>query len=384
MPRTPRNLDALRAAYLIVFDSFAAARSDAAGELDISKAAATRLLNRLRDAGLIAAHEVNDEAQGNARKGAFAEVAWQATQTYDSICREQAEAEFDKAFGTGASAATDDAEVTAAPAAFQWPKPLAKVLLDYLKAEVNGDADAPNRAKPFINANRPPLRWTSRTSSRRAWPLAMYSGANGRRRRAPKTLTREQMNRLLAELQPRDRVLFYFLARTGLRIGEALGLKWRDLQSTPGGLVLSIDRQARRRGQDRQRTSQRRRRAKLGARAHPIPRERGVRRTRRPDLRQPHRHPPRRAQRAPTPAPDRQGNRRRMGDAARLPPHTGDRAARRRRTRHDHRPCARARRPELHAPHLQHTEDAPRFDDVDDGFTIELGGLAEASAAGNL
>jgi hypothetical protein len=31
-----------------------------------------------------------------------------------------------------------------------------------------------------------------------------------------------------------------------------------------------------------------------------------------------------------------------------------------------------------------HTEDAPRFDDVDDGFTIELGGLAEASAAGNL
>jgi integrase len=69
-------------------------------------------------------------------------------------------------------------------------------------------------------------------------------GAGGRRRRAPRTLTREQMNTLLAKLSPRDRVLFYFLARTGLRIGEALGLKWRDLERTPGGLVLVIDRQA--------------------------------------------------------------------------------------------------------------------------------------------
>ena len=36
---------------------------------------------------------------------------------------------------------------------YEWPKPAAKVLLDYLKAEVTDAADAPNRAKPFINAN---------------------------------------------------------------------------------------------------------------------------------------------------------------------------------------------------------------------------------------
>ncbi len=30
-----------------------------------------------------------------------------------------------------------------------------------------------------------------------------------------------------------------------------------------------------------------------------------------------------------------------------------------------------------------HTEDAPRFDAVDDGFTIELEGLREAAAEGN-
>jgi len=45
--------------------------------------------------------------------------------------------------------------VTAKPAktGYEWPKPAAKILLDYLKAEVTDTADAPNRAKPFINAN---------------------------------------------------------------------------------------------------------------------------------------------------------------------------------------------------------------------------------------
>jgi hypothetical protein len=39
-----------------------------------------------------------------------------------------------------------------APTAFEWPKKPAAVLLDYLKANVSADADAPNRAKPFINS----------------------------------------------------------------------------------------------------------------------------------------------------------------------------------------------------------------------------------------
>ena len=41
----------------------------------------------------------------------------------------------------------------AKPAAFEWPKRASAVLLDYLKANVSADADAPNQARPFINAN---------------------------------------------------------------------------------------------------------------------------------------------------------------------------------------------------------------------------------------
>jgi hypothetical protein len=41
----------------------------------------------------------------------------------------------------------------ATPAAFEWPKKPAAVLLHYLKANVSADADAPNQARPFINAN---------------------------------------------------------------------------------------------------------------------------------------------------------------------------------------------------------------------------------------
>jgi hypothetical protein len=41
---------------------------------------------------------------------------------------------------------------TATTAVFEWPKKPAAVLLDYLKAEVTDAADAPNRAKPFINS----------------------------------------------------------------------------------------------------------------------------------------------------------------------------------------------------------------------------------------
>src|SRR3954468_1544116 len=41
----------------------------------------------------------------------------------------------------------------AKPAGYEWPKPAAEILLNYLKAEVTDAHDAPNRAKPFINAN---------------------------------------------------------------------------------------------------------------------------------------------------------------------------------------------------------------------------------------
>jgi integrase len=63
------------------------------------------------------------------------------------------------------------------------------------------------------------------------------------RRTAPKTLTREQIAAVLDELRERDRLLFYTLARTGLRIGEVLGLKWCDLENTDDGPVLVVGRQ---------------------------------------------------------------------------------------------------------------------------------------------
>jgi len=63
------------------------------------------------------------------------------------------------------------------------------------------------------------------------------------RRTAPKTLTRDQIADVLDELRERDRLLFYTLARTGLRIGEVLGLKWRDLENTDDGPVLIVGRQ---------------------------------------------------------------------------------------------------------------------------------------------
>jgi integrase len=61
-------------------------------------------------------------------------------------------------------------------------------------------------------------------------------------RQGPRTLTREQTSAVLDALAVRDRLLFFFLARTGLRIGEALGARWGDLEQTPEGPVLVVQR----------------------------------------------------------------------------------------------------------------------------------------------
>jgi integrase len=46
----------------------------------------------------------------------------------------------------------------------------------------------------------------------------------------PKAMTREQLAHLLAELPERWLLLFELLAKTGLRISEALGLDWQDVE----------------------------------------------------------------------------------------------------------------------------------------------------------
>jgi hypothetical protein len=54
----------------------------------------------------------------------------------------------------------------------------------------------------------------------------------------PKTATREQIYALSAALDPRDRLLVLLLRWTGLRIAEALGLRWHDLCDQGDGPVL--------------------------------------------------------------------------------------------------------------------------------------------------
>lgn len=61
--------------------------------------------------------------------------------------------------------------------------------------------------------------------------------------RRPKTLSRAQIAALDAQLDPRDRLLILLLRWTGLRISEALGLRWEDLDRAEDGPVLHVRRQ---------------------------------------------------------------------------------------------------------------------------------------------
>lgn len=62
-------------------------------------------------------------------------------------------------------------------------------------------------------------------------------------RTAPKTMTTEEVAAVLKALPERDRLLFTFLSRTGVRISEALGAKWKDIEQTDDGPVFQIRRQ---------------------------------------------------------------------------------------------------------------------------------------------
>lgn len=62
-------------------------------------------------------------------------------------------------------------------------------------------------------------------------------------RRAPKVMTTDEVAAVLRELSDRDRLLFTFLSRTGVRISEALGAKWKDIEQTDDGPVFYIRRQ---------------------------------------------------------------------------------------------------------------------------------------------
>jgi len=59
----------------------------------------------------------------------------------------------------------------------------------------------------------------------------------------PKTASREQIAAVLSRIDARDRLLVLVLRWTGLRIAEALGLRWHDLCDRGEGPVLLIRRQ---------------------------------------------------------------------------------------------------------------------------------------------
>lgn len=69
-------------------------------------------------------------------------------------------------------------------------------------------------------------------------PRIVVQGAQALR--GPKTLTAEQIAAVLSQLPERDRLLFVFLARTGLRINEALSAQWGDLDQAAEGVVLRV------------------------------------------------------------------------------------------------------------------------------------------------
>lgn len=59
----------------------------------------------------------------------------------------------------------------------------------------------------------------------------------------PKTMTREQIALLMTRLDPRDRLLVLLLRWTGMRVAEALGLRWEDFTCSDDGPVLLVRRQ---------------------------------------------------------------------------------------------------------------------------------------------
>ena len=57
--------------------------------------------------------------------------------------------------------------------------------------------------------------------------------------RSCRTLELDEMKNLLAELENPARALVFLTAATGLRVSEALGLKWSDVDFTAGEILLS-------------------------------------------------------------------------------------------------------------------------------------------------
>lgn len=69
--------------------------------------------------------------------------------------------------------------------------------------------------------------------------LRITNPANGDEDEEAKALSEDELRRVLAKLPGDWRFFFEFLAQTGLRIGEAIELRWHDID----GSWLRVDRQ---------------------------------------------------------------------------------------------------------------------------------------------
>lgn len=104
-----RNLRDLREVYMIAYSNFSTDRSEVVsilnedghlGSPDQAKRAVNRMFSQLEERGLLVSTDVNGEAQGNSRQGAFKELTWQASPTYDEIDEGQALALFEQLYAT--------------------------------------------------------------------------------------------------------------------------------------------------------------------------------------------------------------------------------------------------------------------------------------------
>ena len=91
---TEQRRQELKDTYSFVFSVFATTRSEVADHFGISKNAASSRLKALQRHRLADSIDVNDEAQGNWRRGEYKELTWQTWPTYDDYTLEQALEQF--------------------------------------------------------------------------------------------------------------------------------------------------------------------------------------------------------------------------------------------------------------------------------------------------
>jgi integrase len=99
---------------------------------------------------------------------------------------------------------------------------------------------------PLANATKAKIRNTMHVifahAGRHEWiatnPMTLVR-QSAKRKKLPDVLELDELKKLLAELENPARALVFLTAATGLRVSEALGLKWSDVDFAAGEIRLS-------------------------------------------------------------------------------------------------------------------------------------------------